>query len=112
MLCRGELIGLSVEVVSSTDLGLVGVTGRVVDETKHTLVVRRGNGRTLTVPKRVARFRFTRDGVDMEVDGGVLAFRPEDRPKKIRMKHLRDDGNACEEEGREEAEGPGHRRGR
>ncbi|MCI0497282.1 MAG: ribonuclease P protein component 1 [Thermoplasmata archaeon] len=107
-LSRGELIGLPVEVVASTDPGLVRVAGRVVDETKNTIVVRLGDGRESVVPKNVARFRFGRGGEAQEIDGRVIAFRPEDRPKRIRIKNLRDDSNASnEEEGREEAEGPG-----
>ena len=41
---RGELIGLAVRVASANDVGLVGFTGTVVDETLKTLVVRRADG--------------------------------------------------------------------
>ena len=39
---RHELIGLHVSVVDSTDPSIVGVEGRVIDETRNTLVIEKG----------------------------------------------------------------------
>lgn len=77
-LVRHELIGLDVDVVDSSDPGLETVSGRVVDETRNTLVVATGEGER-TVPKDVAAFRFALDDARVRVDGGLLVARPEER---------------------------------
>ncbi len=79
---KHELIGLEVAVIRSTDPSLVGVRGNVVDETRNTLVVESG-GREKRVPKRGTRFRFEVEG-GVEIDGGDIQYRPEDRIKKAR----------------------------
>lgn len=78
---KQEYIGLEVEVAASPDPSTVGLRGTVVDETKHTFVVR-GGGRDRRIPKRGARFRFPLAGI--EVAGDEILFRPEDRVKKAR----------------------------
>lgn len=77
----GELIGLDATVVASNHPPLVGVTGRVVDETFGTLVFEAG-GREVVVPKRGQRFRFAlAPGEDAELDGVRLETQPEERIK-------------------------------
>jgi ribonuclease P protein subunit POP4 len=83
---RHELIGLEVEIASSPDPSYRGARGRVIDETRNTLVVSRiDSGRAIRVPKDGARFRFALpDGKNAEIDGSSIAFRPEDRVKRCR----------------------------
>jgi ribonuclease P protein subunit POP4 len=83
---RHELIGLEVQIASCPDPSYQGAEGRVVDETRNTLVLaRRGSGRTIRVPKDGVRFRFALpDGRTAELDGRSIAFRPEDRVKRCR----------------------------
>ncbi|MGM0371899.1 MAG: ribonuclease P protein component 1 [Halobacteriota archaeon] len=52
-----ELIGLRVRVATSTDPTRVGIEGRVVDETKHTLLIERDSGE-VRVPKAGTTFEF------------------------------------------------------
>lgn len=80
---RHELIGLVVEVTGSPDPTQKGVRGTVVDETMRTLVVRSGD-RDRTIPKTGRTFVFEVDGDRVEVAGSAIAYRPEDRPKKVR----------------------------
>lgn len=77
-----ELIGLNARVVKSSHPNYVGIAGRVIDETRNTLVIRHENkGKTVT--KRVAIFHFTMpDGTVIEIDGKAIVGRPEDRIKK------------------------------
>ena len=79
---KHELIGLEVEVLHATDPSQAHVRGRVVDETRNTLVLEiRGDEKR--IPKHGSRFRFDiQDG--LEVDGEEIRFRPEDRVKKAR----------------------------
>ena len=74
-LVRHELAGLDVAVDDSPNPDLVGLAGRVVDETMHTLLVATGDG-VKQVPKADATFRFTVRGTDVLVDGERLVARP------------------------------------
>jgi len=79
---QGELIGLKAKVVKSTNPSYMGVNGKVVDETRNTLVIRRENVNKVVV-KNVSVFHFTTaDGTVVEVDGNIIIGRPEDRVKK------------------------------
>jgi len=78
-----ELISLDVEVARCTDRKMAGTHGKVVDETANTFVVKSG-GRELTIPKKACVFRFTLpDGEKVDVDGGLIAMDPVERPKKL-----------------------------
>ncbi|MGH9896992.1 MAG: ribonuclease P component 1 family protein [bacterium] len=86
-LARGELNGLPVEVLESTDPTLVGVRGLVVDETLNTfLVEREPDQRPIHVAKANSIFSFWDDqaGEPVRIPGDRIRFRPEDRIKKVR----------------------------
>jgi len=79
---QGEFIGLDAKVVKSTNPSYVGISGRVVDETRNTVVIRHNNEDKVIV-KEVAVFHFTLpDGAIIEIEGKVIIGRPEDRLKK------------------------------
>lgn len=80
---RHELIGLYVEVVSSTHSGYVGIRGRVVDETKHMLIIESA-GVEKKVPKATCVFEFDDQGRKERVRGSEIEFKPEDRIKRAR----------------------------
>ncbi|MEM2920703.1 MAG: ribonuclease P protein subunit, partial [Candidatus Bathyarchaeia archaeon] len=78
-----ELTGLEVEVVSSTNSSLLGVSGVVVFETMKTLGLKTKSGRVITVPKDVAVFNFKlENGSSKTLDGKLLKYRPEERTAK------------------------------
>lgn len=102
---RGELVGLHARIVRSCNPGIVGASGRVVRETKNMLVLSRtsrrrgaadaGGGGGLpgmrgpyrSYPKAGSVWRFgtaAAGGPDApsgraEIDGSLIARRPEDR---------------------------------
>ncbi len=77
----GELIGLKARVVASSCKGMSGLEGIVSNETKNTLVLDTEDG-SKTVPKSGCSFEF--DGhPGVRVRGELIAFRPEDRTKKV-----------------------------
>lgn len=81
-LVRHELIGLKVEVVESTDPKKKGIKGRVVNETRDTLIIEE-RGKEKVIPKKEAKFLFTLpNGQKVEIIGKLLIGRPEDRIKK------------------------------
>ena len=77
-----EFIGLDAEVVRSSNPSYVGIAGKVVDETRNTIVIRHG-GRRKVVVKEVSVFHFTLpDGTILEIEGKAIVGRPEDRVKR------------------------------
>jgi ribonuclease P protein subunit POP4 len=74
-----EFIGLETKVVKSSNLDTVGITGKIVDETRNTLTIS-CNGEKKVIIKDIAVFEFTLpDGTVVEMDGKVIMGRPEDR---------------------------------
>lgn len=78
-----ELIGLEVRVVAATNDDLVGVAGRVVDETTNTLRIEGTDGRVRTAPKAGATFEFALDDDHVVVDGARLVARPARRTQQM-----------------------------
>lgn len=79
---QGEFIGLNAKVVKSSNPSYVGISGKVIDETRNTLVIRQKNQDKIIV-KATAVFHFTLDdGTIVEVEGNIIVGRPEDRMKK------------------------------
>jgi len=79
---QGELIGLDAKVVKSTNPSNLSISGKIVDETRNTLVIRQ-NENDKVVTKETAVFQFTLpNGTIIEVEGTTIIGRPEDRVKK------------------------------
>ncbi|MDD2665622.1 MAG: ribonuclease P protein component 1 [Methanocellales archaeon] len=72
-----ELIGLFAEVSASTNSSLVGIKGKVVDETRNLLVIENKK-----IPKSCSTFVFSIPNNKVKVDGKLLVSRPEDRIKR------------------------------
>jgi len=77
-------IGLQIEIVNSSQHNLVGLKGKVTDETKNLLVIEKADGKEVKIPKVSSTFRFTLDdGSQIDIIGMKITFRPEERPKKV-----------------------------
>jgi ribonuclease P protein subunit POP4 len=77
-----EFIGLETTVVKSSNFDLVGIKGKVVDETRNTFTILNDNKEKVVI-KDTAVFDFVlSDGIIIELDGKVIMGRPEDRLKK------------------------------
>jgi len=77
-----EFIGLETKVVSSSNPHVVGISGRVIDETRNTFTIFH-NGKRRFVIKDTTIFDFVMpDGTVVEIDGKVVMGRPENRIKK------------------------------
>ena len=74
---KHELVGLQVRVVSSTNPDLVGIEGRVVDETMRTLSVESAS-RVRQVPKQgtTFEFRLTDEAADPGRESGTASKLP------------------------------------
>ena len=81
---RHELIGLEARVTNSSDPGLIGTYGTIVDETRDMLVIEQA-GKPKIVPKANSIFILTLpNGEEINVDGAKLVTRPEERVRKRR----------------------------
>jgi ribonuclease P protein subunit POP4 len=77
-----EFIGLEVKVVRSSNPAIVGIAGRVVDETRNTFTILH-TGKRKVVIKDTSVFEFVLpDGIVVEVEGKVIVGRSEDRVKR------------------------------
>lgn len=77
-----EFIGVKAKIRKSTDVGYVGLSGKVVDETRNTFTLLGATGRKM-VTKALTTFSFTfQDSTVVEIEGRLLVGRPEDRVKK------------------------------
>jgi len=84
---RHELIGLDVEVVRDRNPCNTSIRGRVIDESRHTLLIQQGE-KAKRVAKRTAVFRFKLpECTAVDVEGSALVGRPEDRVKKKTKRH-------------------------
>ncbi len=83
-----EIIGTRCRVVRSTDPSQVGLEGVVLDETKNTLLIGKdlSNGSPRTVQKHGCVFSVQFGSETVELSGDTIAFRPEDRIKKLAKK--------------------------
>lgn len=78
---RHELIGLQVSIIQSSHTGYVGIRGKVLDETKNTLLISDGVKRR-RVPKGLSVFCFTLpDKSVVEIEGYTILGRPVERIK-------------------------------
>ncbi|MDD1714684.1 MAG: ribonuclease P protein subunit [Methanoregulaceae archaeon] len=76
---RHELLGLEVLVITASNPLHGGIGGRIIDETKHTLLIRTSDGKR-RIPKMRSVFRLTLDnGLKIDVDGSALTGSPERR---------------------------------
>ncbi len=82
-LLYSTFIGLTAEIANSSQKDLVGLKGRVVDETKNMLVLE-CNGREIRIQKAGSIFRFYLDDGPVDVDGTRIMFRHFERPKKAK----------------------------
>jgi ribonuclease P protein subunit POP4 len=87
-IAKHELIGLRVVVADSSDPGHIGLSGRVVDETRNLFILETGRGNK-RIPKLNTSLIFTLpDGGSVKVAGSILVSQPENRINK-RIQRMR-----------------------
>lgn len=81
-----ELIGLDTKVVDSTNRSLIGIEGRIVNETKNIITIQT-DAQEKKIPKSCSSFIFTIPSVEgkrylpltIKVNGRLLLLQPENR---------------------------------
>ncbi len=82
-LARDELIGLHVKIKDCKDPSWIGKSGIIVDETKNTFLLEIEDKKK-KIAKNIASFEFEYKGKRITINGSKIAFRPEERIKKVR----------------------------
>ena len=75
---RHELIGLETSIVESNNLQVVGLRGKIINETKSMLTIETQTG-VKNMPKENSVWRFDLDGVFTTVNGKAIAKRSYER---------------------------------
>ncbi len=79
-----ELIGLRVRILEYPDSKLIGLSGKVLDETLKTFLIETKDKRIVRVLKEHGLFEFMLpDGEKVIIRGAKILARPEDRLKNI-----------------------------
>jgi len=81
-LLKHELIGLKAEVLTSNDRNQKGLAGKVIGETKNTLILRTSKGEKI-IQKKGAVFKMFLESCEAEINGAQLAKSPEERTKSM-----------------------------
>ncbi len=73
-----EFIGLHTEITQSSNPQIIGLNGRIVDETKSMFTINTKNG-TKSIAKAENSWKFSIENKDIVIDGSKIAKRPFDR---------------------------------
>lgn len=92
-----ELIGLVTEVVESTNPTLINIRGKIIDETRNTLVVETEELCEKRIPKAGSVFVFHLPILSegklsvrhVKINGALLLSQPENRIKNIKKSRMR-----------------------
>ncbi len=80
-LIKHELIGLEAEIEESKNKSLVGLKGKIVDETKNMLTIKTKKGEKKII-KRECTLKIKTDKGIVKIEGTLLSGNPEKRIKK------------------------------
>jgi len=73
-----EFIGLHTEITQSSNPQIIGLNGRIVDETKSMFRINTKNG-IKSIAKSKNNWKFLIENQDIIIDGSKIAKRPFDR---------------------------------
>ena len=73
-----EFIGLNTEIVKSTNPQVIGLNGRIINETKSMFTINTEKG-IKSIAKSTNRWKFSIDNKDVIVEGSKITKRPFDR---------------------------------
>jgi len=77
---RMEWLGKIIKIVDSNNHSLIGVEGKIIDETKNTFVIQVKTKR-IKVMKNICVFQIIHKGEEHHINGELLLKRSEDRIK-------------------------------
>jgi ribonuclease P protein subunit POP4 len=79
---KQEFIGTKSTISQSNHTDYIGLSGKVINETKNTFsILHKNKVKRIIKNSAIFRFKFC-DGTIVEIDGNLLVGRPEDRLKR------------------------------
>lgn len=78
---KQELIGLDITIINAKNQDLIGLKGKVIDETKNTLTIEQDN-KIKKILKDQVIFNTKVDNKTIQINGKLLLGRPEERLKR------------------------------
>ena len=73
-----EFIGLNTEIIQSTNPQVIGLNGRIINETKSMFTINTENG-VKSIAKVENNWKFSIENKDIVVEGSRITKRPFDR---------------------------------
>ena len=73
-----EFIGLNTMIVESTNPQIIGLNGRIINETKSMFAINTQKG-IKSIAKGTSNWKFSIEGKDIVVEGSKITKRPFDR---------------------------------
>ncbi len=78
-----EFIGLEMVVLDSRNTSLIGIKGRVIDETKNIIIIETKDKKIKKLIKKDIIFTIKNKSETHTINGSKITYRPEDRIKRI-----------------------------
>jgi len=73
---RGEIIGKYVKIIDAKNKTLIGIEGKIIDETKNTITLETKRGRKKLIKSQIT-LNFINENII--INGKKIALRPEER---------------------------------
>lgn len=80
-LIKHEFIGLNVEIIGSKNLSLIGLKGKIIEETKNTITIKSQKGEKKVIKNQI-KMLFKINDKKIEIEGYKLVGRVEERLRK------------------------------
>jgi len=78
-----EFIGLDVKIIDSSDPTLIQLTGRVIFETRNTILIRTSSAINQIAKKALKKIEIRTDSAVYFISGSSIIGRPEDRISQL-----------------------------
>lgn len=79
---RTELIGCSIQILDAKNKSLIGIQGKIVDETKNTFTIETKDHSRKKLIKNQITMKIKMKNQAIEIEGKGIVGRPEERIKK------------------------------
>jgi len=73
-----EFVGLETKIIESTNLQIIGLNGKIIEDTKSMFSIETTDG-TKKIPKRHSKWRFSLQDSHVDLEGEKISKRPQDR---------------------------------
>ena len=79
-LLRNSLVGYDIKVITHTDPSLIGLAGKLIDETRNMLILE--TDKIVKIQKLGGRYQFILDDMKITINGRLIQHLPKRRRRK------------------------------